>query len=73
MEGEGLVHFYHVNDVSVYLGRWRVGGGGGEVPDRKDTFCTCILCFEPGVVYFSLHEHSKLQHLGQKLQARSEL
>ena len=23
MEGEGLVHFYHVNGVSVYLGRQR--------------------------------------------------
>ena len=29
-EGEGLVSFYHVNDVSVYLGRQR----GGGVSDR---------------------------------------
>ena len=29
MEGEGLVHFYHVNDFSVYLGIQQGGGGGG--------------------------------------------
>ena len=40
--------FYHVNDVSVYLGRQR----GGGVPDRKNAFRACILRFEPGVVRF---------------------
>ena len=31
-EGEGLVSFYHMNDVSVYLGRQR----GGGIPCRKN-------------------------------------
>ena len=31
-EWEGLVHFYHVHDVSVYLGRQR----GGGVSDQKN-------------------------------------
>ena len=30
MKGEGLVHFYHVNDFSVYLGIQQGGVGGGE-------------------------------------------
>ena len=64
MEGEGLGIIYHVNDVSVYLGRQR----GGGVPDRKDAFCACVLHFEPRAVRFSLRERFKLQHLGQKLQ-----
>ena len=52
--------FYHVNDISVYLGRQR----GGGVP-----FHACVLHFEPGAVCFLLPKHSKLQHLGvQKLQ-----
>ena len=38
-EGEGLGAFYHVNDVSVYLGRQRRGG----VIDRKDAFHGCVL------------------------------
>ena len=53
-----------MNDVSVYLGRQK----GGGVPDRKDAFRTCVLCFEPRAVHFSLCDCSKLQHLGQKLQ-----
>ena len=55
--------FYHVNNISVYLGRQRWEG----VPDRKDAFHTRILRFEPRVVHFSLCEHLKLQCLGQKL------
>ena len=50
---------YHVNDVSVYLGRQRWGG----IPHHKITFCVHLLCFEPGAVHFSLHECSKLQSL----------
>ena len=38
--------FYHVN-VSVYR---REGEGG--VPDRKDTFRTCVLHFEPRAIHF---------------------
>ena len=30
MKGEGLVHFYHVNDFSVYLGIQQGGRGGGK-------------------------------------------
>ena len=64
-EGEGLVHFVTLRmSVSTQVDR----GGGEESPDRKDTFCACILHFEPRVVQFSLREHLKLQHLGQKLQ-----
>ena len=33
--------FCHVNDVSVYLGRQRVGG----VLIRKNTFCAHVFCF----------------------------
>ena len=55
--------FYHMNDVSVYLGRQRRGG----VPDWENAFC--VLHFEPGVVCvcFLLHERFKLQCLGKKL------
>ena len=42
-----------------------------EVPDQKNTFCTRVLHFEPGVVRFSLCEHLKLQCLGQTLQAKA--
>ena len=59
--------FYHVNDVSVYLGRQREGG----VSDKKNAFCTCVIRFEPGVVRFSLLGCSKLQRLGQKLQVNA--
>ena len=55
---------YHVNDISVYLGRQMWGG----VTDQKNTFCACVLCFEPRAVHLSLRERSKLQRLGQKLQ-----
>ena len=48
--------FYHVNDVSVYLGRQREE----RVLDQKHSFYTCVLHFEPRVVRFSLCEHSKL-------------
>ena len=62
--------FYHVNDINVYLGRWR----RKEVPDWKNTFCTHILCPER-VVSFPLHECSELQHLDscykERLSARS--
>ena len=54
--------FYHMNDISVYLGRQREGP-----PLEELLFAHTFLCFEPEVVCFSLHEHSKLQHLGQKL------
>ena len=50
---------YHVNDVSVYLGRQRWGG----IPHHKIALCVHLLCFEPGAVHFSLHECSKLQSL----------
>ena len=49
---------------SVYLGRQR----GEGVPDEKNVFCACVLHFEPWVVDLLLHECSKLQCLGQKLQ-----
>ena len=57
--------FYHMNCFSVYLGR-QMGGG---VPNQKNTFHTHVLHFEPGAVSFSLCERSKLQHLGQLIQA----
>ena len=41
--------FYHVNDISVYLGRQR----GRRVPNQKNAFHAHTLCFEPGVVHFS--------------------
>ena len=41
--------FYHVNDISVYLGRQR----GRRVPNQKNAFRAHTLCFEPGVVHFS--------------------
>ena len=49
--------FYHVNDVSVYLGRQREEG----VPDQNYSFCARVLYFEPRVVRFSLCEHLKLK------------
>ena len=64
MEGEGLVHFYHVNNVSVYLGRQRERG----VPYRKNAFCTHVLRFETGAVRFLLRKSLKLQRFGQNLQ-----
>ena len=56
--------FYHVNDVSVYLGRQRGGGS-------PRAFRARILHFEPGAVSFSLSERLKLQCLGQKLQEKA--
>ena len=58
---------YHVNEVSVYLGRQR----GGGIPHRKNAFCTHAFCFEPEAIRFSLHERSKLQRLGQKLRDKT--
>jgi len=52
--------FYHVNDVSVYLGRQ----SGGGVIDWKNAFYTHVLQFEWGAVCFSLHERSKTPVLG---------
>ena len=40
--------FYHVNDVSIYLGRW------GGVPDQKSIFRVRVIRFEPGTVHFLL-------------------
>ena len=56
--------FYHVNDVSVYVGRQ----SGGGVLDRMNAFHTHVLHIELGLVHvcFSLRKLSKLQHLGQK-------
>ena len=59
--------FYHMNDVSVYLGRQ----GGPGPPLEELPFVHTFFCFEPEAVCFSLHEHSKLQHLGQKLQDKA--
>ena len=39
--------FYHVNDVSVYVGRQ----SGGRVLDRMNAFHTHVLRFEPGLVH----------------------
>ena len=46
--GERPGPFYHVNDVSVYLGRET--GGGSPI---KSAFCICVLHFEPRVVCFA--------------------
>ena len=46
--GERPGPFYHVNDVSVYLGRQT--GGGSPI---KSVFCICILHFEPVAVCFA--------------------
>ena len=54
--------FYHMNDVSIYLGRQSVG-----VPNHNP-FCARVLHF---VVRFLLHKCSKLKHLGQKLQDKA--
>ena len=40
---------------------------GRGVPDQKNAFCACILCFQQGAVCFWLCKHSKFQRLGQKL------
>ena len=61
--------FYHMNDVSIYLGRQRRGG----VPGRKNAFHECILRFEPTVVHLSLSEPSKLQYYGQKLKEKPQV
>ena len=46
---------------------------GGGVPNRKNPFHTCILCFRPGAVHFSLCERLKLQRLWQKQDKASSL
>ena len=68
IEGRRPGPFFHGKDVSVYWGEQR----GGGVPNRKNAFCTCILCLEQGAVCFSFCKHSKLQRLGQKLQERPQ-
>ena len=66
-EGEGLGTFYHVKDISVYLGKPR----GGAVLDQKSTFHACVVRFEPGTVHFLLLKCSQLQCLKQKLQEKA--
>ena len=61
---------YHVNDISVYLGRQR---GVGEVPDRKDAFRGHILRFEPRTACFLLRERSKLQKMSSTTQTAQAL
>ena len=58
---------YHVNDISVYLGRQR--GGGGDPIER--THFTQASFFKPGVVCFLLCKHLKLHRLEQKLQGKA--
>ena len=56
--------FYHVNDVSVYLGRQRRGG----VPHWKKAFHTCVFHFELYVLgsktgqWEGLNEANKMLH-----------
>ena len=65
--GEGLVPFYHVRDVSVYLGdRGWVGWGRG-LPLKERISCTCSSFWMKESTFFSLWEHLKLNCLGQKL------
>jgi len=45
VEGEGLVHFCHMNDISVYLGSQRRGGISHR-KKKNNVFCTHVLCFE---------------------------
>ena len=54
--------FYHVNDVSVYLGRQR--GGGGFLIKR----ILCVCSFELGLVCFLLGKQLKLE---QELQEKA--
>ena len=50
-EWEGLVHFYHVHDVSVYLGRQR-GGGVSDQKNKLEAF-SCGFC----------PKHTSFEHL----------
>ena len=57
--GERLVHFlifYHVNDISVYLGRQSEGGGGRDPRLKRTHFVHFFFGFEPEAVQFLLHE-----------------
>ena len=57
-----VLTIHHMSDISV--------DRGGEESLIKRTYFAHVLelRFEPRAVGFLLHEHSKLQHLGQKLQ-----
>ena len=59
--GKAWYIFYHVNDVSVYLGRQRGEGSPIETTHSTQVF----FHFEPEAVrMFLLHERLKLQPLG---------
>ena len=65
MEGGRPGIIYHVNDVSVYLGRQR---GEGSLVKRTHFAHAFFVLNQERYAFHLIHEHSKLQCLGQKLQ-----